>query len=158
MGDDCRLRAGAPAAWAIESNQASDGSGDDWEIVAATGPRSRDRRGRFSFRPHRASEQEEIFRHHALGSGLRRRLHTPPRRRADPPLPTIFPASPTSCADQPITFRASCSSSSGDGPSRKDSGLRSILSMVRALTLHFRLTIKPGMSHKSDGEANHRNY
>ncbi|MGA7998426.1 MAG: hypothetical protein WCA28_26485 [Bradyrhizobium sp.] len=32
---------------------------DEWEIVSATGPRSRDRRGRFSFWPHRASEQEE---------------------------------------------------------------------------------------------------
>lgn len=51
---------------------------DDWEIVAATGPRSRDRRGRFSFWPHRASEQEEIFQHHALGLDYVGDWHTHP--------------------------------------------------------------------------------
>lgn len=58
---------------------------DDWEIVAATGPRSRDRRGRFSFRPHRASEQEEIFRHHELGLDYVGDWHTHPE---DVPTPS----------------------------------------------------------------------
>lgn len=52
--------------------------GYDWEIAVATGPRSRDRRGRFSFRPHRASEQEEIFRHHELGLDYVGDWHTHP--------------------------------------------------------------------------------
>ncbi|MHC2276473.1 integrative and conjugative element protein (TIGR02256 family) [Bradyrhizobium diazoefficiens] len=59
--------------------------GNDWEIVAATGPRSRDRRGRFSFRPHRASEQEEIFRHHELGLDYVGDWHTHPE---DVPTPS----------------------------------------------------------------------
>lgn len=52
--------------------------GHDWEIAVATGPRSRDRRGRFSFRPHRASEQEEIFRHHEFGLDYIGDWHTHP--------------------------------------------------------------------------------
>jgi integrative and conjugative element protein (TIGR02256 family) len=58
---------------------------NDWEIVTATGPRSRDRRGRFSFRPHRASEQEEIFEHHALGLDYVGDWHTHPE---DTPTPS----------------------------------------------------------------------
>jgi integrative and conjugative element protein (TIGR02256 family) len=59
--------------------------GDDWEIVTATGPRSRDRRGRFSFWPHRASEQKEIFEHHALGLDYVGDWHTHPE---DAPTPS----------------------------------------------------------------------
>nr|WP_249131351.1 Mov34/MPN/PAD-1 family protein [Bradyrhizobium diazoefficiens] len=58
---------------------------DDWEIVAATGPRSQDRRGRFSFWPHRPSEQEEIFRHHKLGFDYVGDWHTHPE---DVPTPS----------------------------------------------------------------------
>jgi integrative and conjugative element protein (TIGR02256 family) len=58
---------------------------NDWKIVTATGPRSRDRRGRFSFWPHRASEQEEIFEHHALGLDYVGDWHTHPE---DTPTPS----------------------------------------------------------------------
>ncbi|MFC7699505.1 Mov34/MPN/PAD-1 family protein [Bradyrhizobium sp. GCM10028915] len=58
---------------------------DDWEIIAATGPRSRDRRGRFSFQPHRPSEQEEIFRHHEQGLDYVGDWHTHPE---DVPTPS----------------------------------------------------------------------
>jgi integrative and conjugative element protein (TIGR02256 family) len=57
---------------------------NDWEIVSATGPRSRDRRGRFSFRPHRGSEQEEIFEQHALGFDYIGDWHTHPEDRPSP--------------------------------------------------------------------------
>jgi integrative and conjugative element protein (TIGR02256 family) len=57
---------------------------NDWEIVSATGPRSRDRRGRFSFWPHRASEQEEIFEQHALGLDYVGDWHTHPEERPTP--------------------------------------------------------------------------
>lgn len=57
---------------------------DGWEIVAATGPRSRDRRGRFSFWPHRGSEQEEIFAHHALGLDYVGDWHTHPEDKPTP--------------------------------------------------------------------------
>lgn len=56
-----------------------------WEIIAATGPRSRDRRSRFSFRPHRASEQEEIFAQHARGLDYIGDWHTHPE---DTPTPS----------------------------------------------------------------------
>jgi integrative and conjugative element protein (TIGR02256 family) len=58
--------------------------GHDWEIIAATGPRSRDRRTRLSFRPHRASEQEEIFRHHEMGLDYVGDWHTHPEDRPTP--------------------------------------------------------------------------
>jgi integrative and conjugative element protein (TIGR02256 family) len=57
---------------------------DDWEIVAATGPRSKDRRGRFSFWPHRASEQEEIFAQHARGLDYVGDWHTHPEDQPSP--------------------------------------------------------------------------
>ncbi|WP_164940506.1 Mov34/MPN/PAD-1 family protein [Bradyrhizobium zhanjiangense] len=59
--------------------------GNGWEVVAATGPRPRDRRYRFSFRPHRPSEQEEIFHHHALGLDYVGDWHTHPE---DAPTPS----------------------------------------------------------------------
>lgn len=58
---------------------------NDWEIVTATGPRSRDKRGRFSFWPHRASEQQEIFEHHAQGLDYVGDWHTHPQ---DTPTPS----------------------------------------------------------------------
>ncbi|WP_160331084.1 Mov34/MPN/PAD-1 family protein [Bradyrhizobium macuxiense] len=58
--------------------------GDHWDIVAATRPRSQDRRGRFSFRPHRASEQEEIFQHHVLGLDYVGDWHTHPENEPTP--------------------------------------------------------------------------
>lgn len=51
----------------------------------ATGPRSKDRRGRFSFWPHRPSEQEEIFKQHALGRDYVGDWHTHPE---DVPTPS----------------------------------------------------------------------
>lgn len=57
---------------------------NNWEIVIATGPRARDRRGRFSFWPHRASEQDEIFRHHALGLDYVGDWHTHPQDVPNP--------------------------------------------------------------------------
>ncbi|WP_192739785.1 Mov34/MPN/PAD-1 family protein [Bradyrhizobium sp. OAE829] len=58
--------------------------GNDWEITTATGPRVRDRRGRFSFWPHRASEQTEIFEHHALGLDYVGDWHTHPEHTPKP--------------------------------------------------------------------------
>jgi integrative and conjugative element protein (TIGR02256 family) len=58
--------------------------GNDWEISTATGPRARDRRGRFSFWPHRASEQEEIFEHHARGLDYVGDWHTHPEDTPSP--------------------------------------------------------------------------
>jgi integrative and conjugative element protein (TIGR02256 family) len=60
-------------------------SNNHWEIVTATGPRSRDRRSRFLFWPHRASEQEEIFAQHALGLDYVGDWHTHPE---DTPTPS----------------------------------------------------------------------
>lgn len=58
---------------------------NDWEIAAATGPRLRDRRSRFSFWPHRASEQAEIFAQHARGLDYVGDWHTHPE---DTPTPS----------------------------------------------------------------------
>lgn len=58
---------------------------NNWEIISATGPRSRDRRGRFSFWPHRPSEQEEIFQHHEMGLDYVGDWHTHPE---DVPTPS----------------------------------------------------------------------
>jgi integrative and conjugative element protein (TIGR02256 family) len=57
---------------------------NDWEIVAATGPRSKDRRGRFSFLPHRKSEQTEIFEHHQRGLDFVGDWHTHPEDKPTP--------------------------------------------------------------------------
>ncbi|MFT3940334.1 Mov34/MPN/PAD-1 family protein [Rhodopseudomonas sp.] len=53
--------------------------GNNWEIVAATGPKTRDSRSRFGFRPHRPSEQEEIFEYHRLGYDYVGDWHTHPQ-------------------------------------------------------------------------------
>lgn len=60
-------------------------SGNNWDIITATGPRSRDRRSRFSFWPHRASEQKEIFAQHARGLDYVGDWHTHPE---DTPTPS----------------------------------------------------------------------
>jgi integrative and conjugative element protein (TIGR02256 family) len=59
--------------------------GNNWEIVHATGPKARDRRTRFSFWPHRATEQEEIFEQHARGLDFVGDWHTHPE---DSPTPS----------------------------------------------------------------------
>lgn len=59
-------------------------SNNDWEIVSATGPRLQDRRSRFSFWPHRASEQEEIFAQHARGLDYVGDWHTHPEDTPKP--------------------------------------------------------------------------
>ncbi|WP_051677393.1 Mov34/MPN/PAD-1 family protein [Bradyrhizobium sp. URHD0069] len=58
--------------------------GNDWEIITATGPRAGDRRGRLSFWPHRASEQDEIFDHHARGLDYVGDWHTHPEDTPKP--------------------------------------------------------------------------
>jgi integrative and conjugative element protein (TIGR02256 family) len=58
--------------------------GREWEILAATGPRLKDRRSRFSFRPHRASEQDEIFEHHKRGLDYVGDWHTHPEDMPTP--------------------------------------------------------------------------
>jgi integrative and conjugative element protein (TIGR02256 family) len=58
--------------------------GNDWDILTSTGPRARDRRGRFSFWPHRASEQDEIFNHHARGLDYVGDWHTHPEDKPSP--------------------------------------------------------------------------
>jgi integrative and conjugative element protein (TIGR02256 family) len=57
---------------------------NDWDIITATGPRAGDRRGRFSFWPHRASEQGEIFEHHARGLDYVGDWHTHPEDTPNP--------------------------------------------------------------------------
>lgn len=66
----------------------------DWEIVTATGPRAKDRRSRFSFWPHRESEQDEIFAHHELGLDYIGDWHTHPQD-----VPTPSPNDLSSIAD-----------------------------------------------------------
>ncbi|MEJ2376114.1 MAG: Mov34/MPN/PAD-1 family protein [Pseudolabrys sp.] len=58
--------------------------GQEWQIVAATGPRVKDRRSLFSFRPHRASEQDEIFEHHKQGLDYVGDWHTHPEEVPSP--------------------------------------------------------------------------
>jgi integrative and conjugative element protein (TIGR02256 family) len=58
--------------------------GSEWEITTATGPKPRDRRSRFSFRPHRPSEQEEIFEHHVRGLDYVGDWHTHPEDAPSP--------------------------------------------------------------------------
>jgi len=49
-----------------------------WRVVAATGPRSADRRGRFHFWPDRKAEQREIDHHFAKGLEYIGDWHTHP--------------------------------------------------------------------------------
>jgi integrative and conjugative element protein (TIGR02256 family) len=59
--------------------------GSDWEIITATGLRAKDRRSRFSFRPHRKSEQDEVFEQHKRGLDYVGDWHTHPE---DTPTPS----------------------------------------------------------------------
>ncbi|MFD2051873.1 Mov34/MPN/PAD-1 family protein [Mesorhizobium calcicola] len=52
---------------------------DLWLVLAATGPRSADRRGRFHFWPDRKAEQREIDRHFAAGLHYVGDWHTHPQ-------------------------------------------------------------------------------
>ncbi|KRB31022.1 hypothetical protein ASD99_21685 [Mesorhizobium sp. Root695] len=53
---------------------------DLWHVLAATGPRSADRRGRFHFWPDRKAEQREIDRHFAEGLQYVGDWHTHPQK------------------------------------------------------------------------------
>ena len=55
-----------------------------WRVVAATGPRSMDRRGRFHFWPDRRSEQREIEEHFATGLVYVGDWHTHPEKVPTP--------------------------------------------------------------------------
>lgn len=57
---------------------------DLWEIVLATGPRSTDRRGRFSFWPDRRREQLEIEQYFANGLTYVGDWHTHPEKVPQP--------------------------------------------------------------------------
>jgi len=63
--------------------------GPRWEIMAATGPRDRDRRGRFLFWPDRRSEQEEIYDFHAQGLDYVGDWHTHPQDEPEPSQPDL---------------------------------------------------------------------
>lgn len=58
--------------------------GEVWHVIAATGPRSEDRRGRFHFWPDRKSEQREINRHFAVGLEYVGDWHTHPEKVPTP--------------------------------------------------------------------------
>ncbi|MBY5793055.1 Mov34/MPN/PAD-1 family protein [Rhizobium leguminosarum] len=60
-------------------------SSNHWRIVAATGPRSGDRRGRFHFWPDRRAEQDEINRFYDQGLEFVGDWHTHPE---DTPRPS----------------------------------------------------------------------
>lgn len=53
-------------------------------VNLATGPRTRDRRGRYSYRPDRAAEQLEIDKNHATGLHFVGTWHTHPEDRPSP--------------------------------------------------------------------------
>jgi integrative and conjugative element protein (TIGR02256 family) len=58
--------------------------GSRWEIKAATGPKNRDRRGRYMFMPDRSSEQEEIYQFHSRGLEYVGDWHTHPQDEPEP--------------------------------------------------------------------------
>lgn len=59
-------------------------NGSRWEIKVATGPKDRDRRGRFMFWPDRQSEQEEIYSFHSRGLDYVGDWHTHPQDEPKP--------------------------------------------------------------------------
>lgn len=59
-------------------------SDDVWHVIAATGPRAADRRGRFHFWPDRRSEQREIEQHFSLGLEYVGDWHTHPENVPTP--------------------------------------------------------------------------
>lgn len=58
--------------------------GDVWHVVAATGPRAADRRGRFHFWPDRKAEQREIDQHFSAGLEYIGDWHTHPEQVPTP--------------------------------------------------------------------------
>ncbi|MDP3603010.1 MAG: Mov34/MPN/PAD-1 family protein [Bosea sp. (in: a-proteobacteria)] len=60
-----------------------------WTVMEATGPRTDDKRGRFSFWPSRAAEQKEIEAYHARGLEYLGDWHTHPESRPTPSLKDI---------------------------------------------------------------------
>jgi integrative and conjugative element protein (TIGR02256 family) len=64
--------------------------GDVWRVVAATGPRSADRRGRFHFWPDRNAEQREIDQHFVTGLNYVGDWHTHPEKVPTPSMGDIF--------------------------------------------------------------------
>lgn len=63
---------------------------DVWRVVAATGPRSADRRGRFHFWPDRKAEQREIDQYFATGFQYVGDWHTHPEKAPTPSSDDIF--------------------------------------------------------------------
>ena len=63
---------------------------DVWHVVAATGPRSADRRGRFHFWPDRKAEQREIDQHFATGLQYVGDWHTHPEKIPTPSRDDIY--------------------------------------------------------------------
>lgn len=62
----------------------ADIKGDVWYVVAATGPRKTDRRGRFHFWPDRKAEQREIDQYYATGLDYVGDWHTHPEKVPTP--------------------------------------------------------------------------
>lgn len=62
----------------------ADIKGEIWHVVAATGPRAADRRGRFHFWPDRIGEQKEIDQHYSAGLEYVGDWHTHPERVPTP--------------------------------------------------------------------------
>lgn len=64
--------------------------GNSWHVVAATGPKAADRRGRFHFWPDRKTEQREIDQHFAAGLEYVGDWHTHPEKVPAPSHDDIF--------------------------------------------------------------------
>lgn len=68
----------------------ADIKGNVWHVVAATGPKATDRRGRFHFWPDRKSEQKEIDQHFSAGLQYVGDWHTHPEQVPTPSCNDIF--------------------------------------------------------------------
>lgn len=68
----------------------ADIDGEIWSVVAATGPRSTDRRGRFHFWPDRRAEQIEINQHFEAGLQYVGDWHTHPEKVPSPSRDDLF--------------------------------------------------------------------
>ncbi len=68
----------------------ADIQGEVWHVVAATGPRSADRRGRFHFWPDRNAEQREIDEHFSAGLEYVGDWHTHPESVPTPSQNDIY--------------------------------------------------------------------
>ena len=67
------------------------------EVLDATGPRRRDARTRFSFRPDRAAERREIQRMHRQGLSYLGDWHTHPEQLPQPSLMDLRSIAETAC-------------------------------------------------------------